>query len=458
MSQPMEMHLRTDPEAIAELRANLEGIVLSFGDKGYDEARSIWNAMIDRRPALIVRCVSPGDVAAAVGFAREHKLPLSVKSGGHGVAGKAVCDGGVMIDLSPMQAVDIDPLAKTARVQAGVTLGPFDQATHEHGLATTAGIAVTTGIAGLTLGGGLGFLMRRFGLTCDNLLSADVVTAAGEMLTASRDENADLFWGLRGGGGNFGVVTSFTYRLHEIGPTVVGGRITHRLADAPAVARFYRDVTTNDPDELSLSLAFGSGPGDSPTVSFVVCYSGPPEDADTVVGPIRAFGEPIADTVRSLSYLAMQSLYIDSFPYGRLRYWKSSFLDRLSDEAIDMLIAQSAASPRLSIDLERLGGAVARVDPTSTAFADRTAMYSLLVAREWTDPAETVERMREARSTWQALQPYARASVYVNYMDAEDETRVEAAYGPNYARLAALKATYDPENLFRLNQNVVPLT
>lgn len=454
----VDAHPAIDDAAVRALRARLRGKLLQPTDTGYDGARRIWNGMIDRYPALIAQCAGATDVVAAVGFAREHGLPLSVKGGGHGVAGKAVCDGGVMIDCAPMQNIQVNPERRTVRAGGGVTWGSFDQATQAQGLATTGGVIPSTGIAGLTLGGGVGFLMRHYGLSCDNLIGAKIVTANGEMFNATEAENPDLLWGLRGGGGNFGVVTTFTYRLHPVGPTVLGGTIVYPLSQARDVFRHFREYTSTAPDEVTTYLNFGHTPEGDPVVAFVVCYSGPPEKGEDVIRDLRRFGTPIADTVRSIPYLEMQTLFADAFPAGRLNYWKSSFVDGFSDAAIDILVECFAAapSPTLAMNSEHLGGAVGRVDPDATAFADRTAGYTIIFTGCWTDPAETERNIRWIRETWEAFQPHARASVYVNYTDTGDEGRTQAVYGANYARLAALKAKYDPDNVFRPGQNILP--
>lgn len=448
-----------DREAVRSLRARLRGQVLQPGDAGYDTNRRIWNGMIDRYPALIARCTGATDVVAAVAFAREQGLPLSVKGGGHGVAGRAVCDGGLMIDCSPMQNVLVNPTRRTVRAGGGVTWGVFDRATQEHGLATTGGVIPSTGIAGLTLGGGIGFLMRHYGLSCDNLIGAKLVTAAGQMLEATPEENPDLLWCLRGGGGNFGVVTSFTYQLHPVGPTVLGGTIVYPLSQAAAVARQFREYTATAPDDITTYLNFGSSPEGDPVVVIVVCHSGSPQEGEATIRPLRTFGTPLADTVCPLPYLEMQSLFAEAHPPGRLNYWKSSMLAELSDAAIDLMIERFAArpTPSLRLNSEHLGGAVGRIDPAATAFGDRAAAYTLIVTGSWTDPAESDANIRWIRETWNALQPYAKPSVYVNYTDAGDEGRTEVAYGANYTRLAALKAKYDPENVFRYNQNILPM-
>jgi FAD/FMN-containing dehydrogenase len=448
-----------DHETVDAFRARLRGPFLQRGDPDYDAARQVWNAMVDRRPALITRCAGAADVVTAVRFAREQGLAISVKGGGHSVAGKAVCDDGLMIDLTRMDGIRVDPVRRTARAEGGVTWGAFDRETQAFGLATTGGIVPTTGVGGLTLGGGLGYLMRRFGLACDNLLSADVVTADGQLLTASQDEHSDLFWGLRGGGGNFGVVTSFEYELHPVGPTVLGGFVFHPFAQAREVARFYREFTAAAPDELTTYLAFATSPDGDPVAAFIVCYSGSVETGETVIKPLRDFGSPLADTISPLPYTEVQAFGAPLYPPGRLNYWKSNFLDDLSDEAIAVLIAQFAAvpSPLSAVAIEHLGGAVARVDSEATAFGDRSAPYSVVITGEWVDTVESVRNVQWVRDCWQALQPYVKETVYINYLDAGDDARVQSAYRPQtYQRLAALKQQYDPDNVFRLNPNIPP--
>jgi FAD/FMN-containing dehydrogenase len=432
--------------------------MLRPGDPGYDDARHIWNGLIDRRPALIVRCANPGDVQRSIHFAREQELDLSVKGGGHGVAGKAVADGGLMLDLSLLSYVWVDPARRIARAGGGATWGSFDRATQAHGLATTGGIVPTTGVGGLTLGGGLGYLMRRCGLACDSLISAEVVTADGEVLTASEDVHPDLFWALRGGGGNFGVVTSFEFRLHEIGPTVLGGFVFHPFAHAMDVAHFYREFTAQAPDELTTDLAFATSPEGQPVVAFIVCYSGPLERGEEVLRPLRIFGSPVADTIAALPYVDMQGLAAPLYPPGRLNYWKSGFLSGLDDAVIEIVIERFAnvPSPLSAIVFEHLGGAVARLDRTATAFGDRSAPYSLIITSEWENPGETESNVSWTRENWHAIRPHAKETVYINYLGDEQE-RVPAAYGTEkYDRLASVKAKYDPTNVFHLNQNIIP--
>ena len=450
----------SESKSVRALRSNLSGAVLLPGEPGYDRARRVWNAMIDRRPALIVVTKTLQDVAAAILFAREHGLPLSVKGGGHGVAGKAVCDGGVTIDLARMRSVTVDPERRIARVGGGATLGDLDTASQAHGLATTAGVYPGTGVAGLTLGGGIGFLMRRFGLSCDNLLAAEVVTADGEVITASDEQHPDLIWALRGGGGNFGVVTEFVFRLHPL-TTVLGGLLSYPITEAPRVLRAFRALTDAAPDELQLYANLVHPPDGAPVMIVVVCYCGPPAEYDAIRAKLRALGPPAADTVAPIPYLTMQNTFVDAFPEGWLHYWKSSFLDRLDDAVIDLVAERFGEGPGggLSINMEHLGGAIARVAPDATAFADRDAAFTYLVVGSWHDPAETAAKIAWVRGTWEAAaaRHLTRASAYANYLDTGDENRAAAVYGPNYARLAAIKAAYDPANLFRSNINIPPI-
>jgi FAD/FMN-containing dehydrogenase len=358
-----------------------------------------------------------------------------------------------------MKGIRVDPAGRTARAEPGLTWGEFDRETQAFGLATTGGFVPSTGIAGLTLGGGLGYLMRRFGLACDNLLSADIVTADGQLRTASAMENEDLFWGLRGGGGNFGIVTSFEYQLHPVGPMVLGGLIVHPLSAAKDVVRFYREFAPTAPDELTTHLACLTTPEGDPVVVFVVCYSGPADQGEGVIRPLREFGSPLHAAVGPMPYTEVQALGGPLYPPGRLNYWKSSFIDELPDAAIETMVSQFAAapSPFSAVALEQLGGAVSRVGRDQTAFSQRSAPYSLIITAEWTDPAESDRHIRWARDTWEAMRPFESEAVYVNYLDADESERIKAAYGGKYERLAALKAKYDPTNFFRLNQNIRPI-
>ncbi len=455
--------------AVEEFKSKLRGELLRPGDDGYDEARAIWNGMIDKRPALIARCTGVANVIDAVNFARTNNLLVSVRGGGHNVAGHAVCDGGLMIDLSLMKGVHVDPKARTARAQPGVTLGDLDRDTQAFGLAAPAGIVSTTGIAGLTLGGGMGWLSRKHGLTCDNLLSVDIVTADGRFLTASDDENADLFWGVRGGGGNFGIVTSFEYRLHPVGPIVVAGLLLHPLEKATEFLRFYREYAATAPDELAaiplLRLAPPAPflPEDvhgAPVVGVAVLYAGPIEDGQRVVQPLKEFGSPLADLISPKPFTAYQTMFDAGAAPGNHYYLKSEYLAGLSDDAIDTIVAHGASitSPLSLAAFFHLGGAVSRVGRDETAFSHRDAAFALNIQASWLDPRESDKHIRWTRDFWTAMQPFSAGGVYVNFLsEDEGEDRVRAAYGAaNYERLVALKNKYDPTNFFRLNQNIKP--
>jgi FAD/FMN-containing dehydrogenase len=451
-----------DDATVTAFQASLRGELLRPGDGSYDAARRVWNGMIDRRPALIARCAGASDVVRAVDFARTNGLPVAVRGGGHNVSGSGVCDGGLVIDLTPMKGIRVDPVARTARVDAGVTWGELDHETQAFGLATTGGTVSTTGIAGLTLGGGFGWLMRKHGLTCDNLVSADAVTADGRLLRGSEEEHADLFWGLRGGGGNFGVVTSFEYRLHEVGPTLLAGPLFHPLAAARDLLRFYRDFAPTAPDALGCMAALLTSPDGVPLAGLVPAFAGPIAEGETAMRPLRAFGSPVADHVGPIPYRTLQMLFDPAFPAGRRNYWKSSFLRGLDDAAIDALVDHVAKvpSPHSGVAIEQFGGAVGRVEVDATAFAHRSASFNLIIFAAWDDPAQDDANIGWARELWAAMRPFAADGVYVNYLgDVRDEgeDRVRAAYGAQYDRLAALKAKYDPTNLFRVNQNITPV-
>jgi FAD/FMN-containing dehydrogenase len=448
-----------DDAAIDALRAGLGGPLLRPGDDGYDAARRTFNEMIDRRPALIARCTATGDVVKAVRFGREHGLLVSVRGGGHNVAGNAVCDGGLMIDLTLMKGIRVDASARTVRAQPGLTWREFDRECQAFGLATTGGAISSTGIAGLTLGGGFGWLGRGYGMACDNLLSADVVLADGSVVTASADQNPDLFWGLRGGGGNFGVVTSFEYRLYPVG-TVLGGMLIYPIERANEVLRAFRDFNQGTPEEMSVFAAMMTSPEGSRVLALIVCYNGPIEQGEAILQPLRETTSPMADLVMPISYEQQQTLLDEGFPFGLHNYWKSEFLKRLPDEAIDLIVEQFNAvpSPLSAIVVEQFGGAYRRVAVEQTAFAHRDWDYNFLIISRWTDPAESERHIKWARDVWQAVQPFASGGVYVNYLEPGQEgaDRIRAAYGPVYDRLVALKNRYDPTNFFQLNQNIKP--
>jgi FAD/FMN-containing dehydrogenase len=449
-------------DVIEQFRTGLRGGHLLRGNDGYDAARKIYNAMIEHRPAIIARCAGADDVISAVAFARNNGgLLLSVRGGGHNVSGNAVCDGGLMIDLSPMKSVHVDPQGKTVRAEAGVTWGEFDRETQAFGLATTGGLVSTTGIAGLTLGGGLGWLMGSYGLACDNLISVDVVTADGRLLTASKSRNEDLFWGLRGGGGNFGIATSFEFQLHPVGP-MLGGILIHRLDKAAETIKFYDEFTRTSPDELGTFVAFATSPEGERVMAIFVCYNGVVEEGQRILKPLREFGPPLADMIGPMPYVQVQRMMDDAFPAGRQNYWKSNFLKGLDTQAINVIVDQAAKapSPHSAIAIEQFSGAVNRVGINDTAFNHRNARYNLLIVGIWTDPAAQADNVRWVRDLWDAMAPYSSGGVYVNYLGQESDEgveRVKSAYGPEkYARLVALKQKYDPTNLFRLNQNIRP--
>jgi FAD/FMN-containing dehydrogenase len=443
---------------VEAFKASLRGVLLRPGDVGYDDTRKIHNGMIDRRPALIACCAGVADVLTGVRFAREHDLLVSVRGGGHGMPGFAVCEGGLMLDLSGMKSVHVDPHHRTVRAEAGVTWGEFDHETQAFGLATTGGVVGSTGIAGLTLGGGHGFLMRRYGLACDNLLSVDVVTADGRWLCASATEHAELFWGLRGGGGNFGVVTSFEYRLHPL-ETMLAGMVIYPMAQAKAFLKRYREVTSTAPDELGSLVALGTLPDGTQAAVLLVGYSGPIADGEKLLRPLREFGPPLADQVSPSPYMALQGISEHFNPRGYRNYLKTNYLRELSDDAIDILVERYASvpAPFSHIVVEHMGGAVSRMDRQATAYNYRDAQYNFLIVGMWADPAQDARAIPWVRSLWQALQPFSSGNIYVNYESDVGVDRVQAAYGAaKYDRLVALKNTYDPTNFFRLNANIKP--
>jgi len=446
---------------IAAFAKGLRSRLLRPGDDNYDEARRVWNGMIDKRPALIVRAAGVADVIQAVEFARESGLVFAVRGGGHNVSGNAVCDGGLTLDLSLMRSVRVDPKRQSLRAEGGTLWRDLDHEAEAFGLATTGGLISSTGIAGLTLGGGLGWLMGSYGLACDNLLSVDLVTAAGELVTASASENADLFWGLRGGGGNFGVATSLEYRLHPVGP-MLGGLIIHPLEQAADLFRFYEVFTREAPDALGSMLLFVTSPDGERVAALAVCYNGPPEQGDVLLTPLRSFGSPLADTIGPMRYTQIQQMFDEGFPAGLQNYWRSSFLEHLDGDGIEAIVERfrQAPSPQAAIAIEQLGGAVARVSAEDTAFNHRASRFNLLILGMWPERHAKAENIGWVQSISEALAPHASRRVYVNYLGQSGDEgvgRVEAAYGPEaYARLVALKNKYDPENLFRLNQNIQP--
>ncbi len=455
------------PRAVETLREQFRGALLRPGEEGYDETRRIWNGGIDRYPALIARCVGADDVVAAVRFAREQDLLISVRGGGHAVAGHAVCDGGIMIDLSLMKAVRVDPVARTVRAAGGVLWGELDRATQQFGLATTGGMISHTGIAGLTLGGGLGHLMRKHGLTVDNLRAVDLVTADGERMHVDAETEPDLFWGLRGGGGNFGIVTSFEYQLHPVGPLVLGGPIFWPLDQAPEVLRFMRDFAPQAPDELGITMALTMAPPlpflpaeqyGKPVLAMVPLWAGDPAEGEEVIAPLRAIGSPIAELVRPVPYVALQSMLDGGAPHGRHYYWKSHRIPTLSDPVIDTIWehAEAMTSPFSQIGMMAVGGAVSRVDPASTAVGEREVGFEIHMPAAWSPSDPNSQRHIDwVRDGWEALRPHS-VGVYTNFLSDEGASGVEAAYGGRLQRLTVLKDRYDPRNVFRLNANILP--
>ncbi|SIR97535.1 FAD-binding oxidoreductase [Natronorubrum thiooxidans] len=457
-----------DDGAIDGFGEGLHGELLRPEDPNYDETRAVWNGMIDRRPALIARARGISDVIAAVDFAREHDMVLAIRGAGHNIAGNAVCDDGLMLDLSAMRSVQVDPEEKTARVEPGATLADVDHETQAFGLATPLGINSTTGVAGLTLGGGFGWLTRRYGMTVDSLRSVDVVTADGKLRHANEDENEDLFWGVRGGGGNFGVVTAFEFDLHEVGPEVLTGMVVYHGADAPDVLRHVRDFNETAPDESAVWMVLRKAPplpflpeevhGEDVLV-VVPFYAGDMAAGEDVLAPIREYGEPIADVVSPHQYAEFQQAFDPLLEPGARNYWKSHNFSTLSDEAIETAIeyAQELPSPQSEIFFAQLGGAMKRVPADATAYPHRDAEYAMNVHTRWEDPADDDRCIAWARAFFDAMAPYATGGVYMNFI-SEDEGEENLAYGTNQQRLAEVKAAYDPENLFRMNQNVKPAT
>ncbi len=435
---------------VLALKASLRGKLLQPDDESYDVARRGYNAMIDKHPALIVRCAGVSDVINTVNFARSHKLRTVVRGGGHSVAGKSTCDGGVVIDLSSMKGIRVDPVGRIARAEPGVTWNEFDQETQAFGLASTGGTISTTGIAGLTLGGGLGWLMRKYGLACDNLLSVDIVLGDGRFLTASATENVDLFWGIRGAGANFGVVTSFEYKLHPVG-SILGGKIIYPMENAREVLQFYRNYTAEAPEELAAFAVLRTLPDGQPAVVILVCYNGQPEVGEKVLQPLRKFCTPIDDQITSMTYLQLQTMLDEGFPSGLHNYWKTNFLRDLGDDVIEAILSYFATVPSelTAILIEQLGGAVARIGQNDTAFSPRDQRFNLSVVSRWTEPGEPEKHKRWTREFWDLMHPFATDAVYVNYLAEDEGERVKDLYGATkYEQLIALKHKYDQENFF----------
>jgi FAD/FMN-containing dehydrogenase len=442
------------------LRSTFRGNLIGPDDPLYNEARRVWNGTVDRRPLMIARCAGADDVIRVVEFARDHGLALAVRGGGHSVAGNAVCDDGVVVDLSPMRAIRVDAERRRVRAEGGVLWGELDRESQRFGLATTGGIVSTTGIGGLTLGGGVGWLARSYGLACDNLVSLDLVTADGRSRTVSADEDPDLFWAVRGGGGNFGVATALEYRLHSVGP-VLGGLLIHPFTAGRDLLRLYRDVVDQAPPELAIYAVLTTSPTGDPVAVIAGCFNGSPAAGEHALRRLRSFGAPVADGFGPVPYTGVQTMLDAFYPVGLLNYWKSSFLTGLPDEAIDALLrcTEERPTPMCHLAIEQLGGAIRRLGPDDTAFAHRGMPYCFLCLGVCSDPADYPACVRWVRQCWEAMQPYA-AGVYGNYLGTEADEgreRVHDAYlSGHYERLAALKARYDPTNMFRVNQNIRP--
>jgi FAD/FMN-containing dehydrogenase len=459
-----------DKKDLDAFKASLHGELLQPSDSGYDEARSIWNAMIDRRPDIIARCRGVADVVACVNFARGHSLKLSIKGGGHNIAGLAVCDGGIMLDMSLMRGVWVDPISRTARAQAGCLLSDVDRETQLHGLAAVLGFVSNTGIAGLTLGGGFGYLTRRFGWTTDNLLSMEVVTADGRIVRASENENSDLFWGLCGGGGNFGVVTNFEYKLHPVGPEVMAGAIAWRAEDSSAVLEMFRAVMEKAPPELACIAGLRIAPPapwlatdihGKPIVALFVCHSGQLAEGEKLVALIKAFGKPVGDIVQRRSYVSQQSLLDATQPKGRRYYWKSEYLPDLKPDLLAKTISHAKAipSPHSAILLFPLDGALNRLAEDCSAVGNRDAAWVLNIAASWEKSEADRTNVEWARAAWRDIRSFSTGGTYVNFLTEEEgDERIQAAYGGNYERLVEVKTKWDAKNLFRMNKNIVPVT
>jgi FAD/FMN-containing dehydrogenase len=453
-------------ETIERLSDRVSGEVITPSDAGYDEARKVYNAMIDRRPNVVVRCTSTDDVVSAVNYARENELPVAVRAGGHSVPGFGTGDDAVVVDLAGMKEVQVDPEARTARAQGGATWGVFNDATHPHGLATTGGIISTTGVGGLTLGGGIGYLARGCGLSCDNLVSAEVVTADGQTLVASESENDDLFWALRGGGGNFGVVTSFEFRLHPV-KDIYGGPMFFEVDDAGTVLRFYREFIADAPEEFGGFPAWQIAPPlpfipedrhGEPFMAFVTCWSGPVEQGEAALKPLRDVAPVVAEHVGPMPYPALNSAFDALVPPGLQHYWKANFVSELTDDAIEAHLEHGPKVPVVNstVHIYPINGAVNRVGSDETAFAYRDATFAAVIAGMWPDPADNEANIKWVRDYYDATAPLSEEGAYVNFMAGDDQDRVKVSYRGNYDRLVDVKRKYDPDNLFRLNQNIQP--
>ncbi len=454
-------------QQIDKLKSHFKGEIILPNDVAYDDARKIWNAMIDKRPSLIARCATTSDVVRGVDFARDNGILLAIRGGGHNIAGNAICDGGIVIDLSRMKASNVNSDTRRVTIEGGATLNDLDAATLAHGLATPLGINSTTGVAGLTLGGGFGWLSRKYGMTVDNLESAEVVTSAGEIVHASLTEHDDLFWALRGGGGNFGAVTRFEFRLHPVGPDVLSGLIVYPLSQAKSVLEQYRDFIAKAPNELSVWGVLRQAPPlpflppeihGKGMVALAICYAGDPKQGELLIEPLRNFGTPAGEHVGVQPYVAWQQAFDPLLTPGARNYWKSHNLSSLADGLFDLVIeyVEKLPSPQCEIFFGAIGGATERPAPNFTAYAHRDAKFIMNVHSRWEDPADDKRCIDWARSFLNASAPFASSGVYVNFLTADESSRVRFAYGLNYDRLTQIKHKYDPDNLFRVNQNISP--
>ncbi len=453
-------------EALDSLKLRLKGPLLTAGDPGFEESRTVWNAMIDRRPAMVVRCLGTADVIACVRFARDHGLLLCIKGGGHNIAGLATADGALMLDMSLMRGVWVDPVRSSAHAQAGCLAGDLDRETQVHGLATVMGFISQTGIAGLTLGGGFGYLTRRWGWTADNVTGMDIVTADGRSLHASNSENPDLFWGLRGGGGNFGVVTGINYSLYQAGPEIVGGIIAWHASEAPEVLDFYRTFSRQAPPELSLAAVMRPAPPvpwlppeltGKPIVALLACYSGKPEEGEKVVAPVKAFGKPVGDVIMRRPYTQLQSMFDTGQPKGRRYYWKSEYLAGIEPALCEKVILNAAKipSPNAGLVFFQLGGALNHLNEGYSPAGNRNAHYVVNIMGSWEKPDEDGKNIDWVRQAWEDMKPYSTGGNYINFQtEDEDNRRIEAALGSGLRRLTEIKTKWDPDNFFRTNRNI----
>ena len=460
--------IEVDMKHVDTLRATLRGTLHTPGGPGYDESRSLWNAMIDRRPALVARCVGTQDVIACVNFAREHGIALSMKGGGHNIAGLACCDGGLMLDFCGMRGVWVDPAARIAHAQGGSLLGDVDRETQLHGLAAPLGFVSLTGIAGLTLGGGFGYMSRRFGWTSDSVRSMTIVTAEGKIVRASEKEHEDLFWGLRGGGGNFGIVTNIEYSLFPVGPEIVGGAVAWRQESAPEVLEMFRKAAAAAPRELTLVALLRKAPPapwidkdahGKPVVIVLACYTGPIADGEKLLSPIKSFGKPVGDVMQRRPYVTQQNLLDATQPKGRRYYWKSEYVPGINQDLLAGLAEQGATitSPFSAAIVFQLGGAIADLPDGHSAVGNRDAAAVFNLASSWENPADDAANIEWTRKAWTALKRFSTGGTYVNFLNEDDaDDRVRAAYGANHERLANIKRTWDPGNLFRTNKNIAP--